>query len=360
MITPPHVRRPRHVQHPPLMPRQSHRFHPRATGVVVPMDRHPPRRKSNHQRGRFKAGGAPRQGSHSHIFVLRDVPGMGAVGVVIGGDAVVCSRALGGAVLVLLPLLDDPVQLPMIQVHGIQRLVDPDASVGRSRSETESEMTGREGDGGDGATGVREGGLVDPPGGGGGRGGRGSGGIAGRGRLSPAAAAAVARRNLQEQSVGAPLRSGQALEKSPLAFLPNDHRVIAPRRGEQLAEFGVRPGQAVDGPLVGLPFVGDGSFGGGGVVAGGGGVDRPTHPRPVRIQIPHPHGPISAGGGEAAAVVVEGHVEDVVEVVVGEALRGGVEFELFELQGGLAIAVVVVVVVVVVVGGGGGGHGAVW
>ena len=88
--------------------------------------------------------------------------------------------------------------------------------------------------------------------------------------------------------------------------------LTGPRGGQQLAELRVGPAQSVDRPAVRLPLV---------RVAGVG------RPRPVLVQVPHSHRPVAGRGREAAAVVIECHVQDVVKVPVGEGLGGGRELE---------------------------------
>ena len=69
----------------------------------------------------------------------------------------------------------------------------------------------------------------------------------------------------EEESVAGPsdvFGRGEAFE-SPLAFFPDDDGVIGAGGGEELSEFGMRPGETVDGALVGLKVVA-------GVVVGGG------------------------------------------------------------------------------------------
>ena len=58
------------------------------------------------------------------------------------------------------------------------------------------------------------------------------------------------------------------------------------------------------------------------------------HPQPITIQIPNPHRPITTRRSEPSTVVVECHVEDIVEMAVGEGLGCGDEFEWFGCGGG--------------------------
>ena len=95
-------------------------------------------------------------------------------------------------------------------------------------------------------------------------------------------------------------------------------------RGEQLSELGMRPAYPVHGSPMGLPLV-DVSVIAIGVI----GIPPPRRrqqqgrairPQAVGIQVPDAHGTIAARGGESTAIVIEGNVEDVVEMAMGEGL----------------------------------------
>mmetsp|Transcript_25505 Transcript_25505/g.61321 ORF Transcript_25505/g.61321 Transcript_25505/m.61321 type:complete len:200 (+) Transcript_25505:869-1468(+) len=194
----------------------------------------------------------------------------------------------------------------MVQIHRVKRLVDADHAVRAAGREAQSQVAGREFDGGHGPPRVGQRRLIHPS------------GCAPSSRLPRSAGVRV---SIQE-AVGAAFGCGQGFESS-LPLLPYDDCMVGPGSGDQLSELRMRPADPVHRTSMRLPLVGII----GPAPAAATRRRRPqriARPRPVRIQIPHPHGPIAARGCESTSIVIEGHVEDVVEVAVGEERRGRV------------------------------------
>ena len=202
---------------------EADRLQIRPRRVVVSINGRPSRGITHSERRGLEAAGAPRQRRAAHVLARRrplDRP----------RSPPAAPRAV----------LDLRLQLPVVQIHRVERLVHPHRPVGAPRREAQAQVAGRELHTRHGPSGVREGRLVDPPG--------------GRGALRSPSPPGRPGAGVEE-SVRAPLGGGERLE-SPLAFLPDDDRVICPGRGQQLAEFRMRPPDPVDGAAVRLPLVG--------------------------------------------------------------------------------------------------------